>query len=106
MKDAVSEPVASVTVCDVPLVVSTRPPSSTFDTPSTEVNAIVPTVVVGAAGFEPAGSLPRAPSPASSTSVPALATPSGGMLMPPGDESATAIFSVVVDCEPSASRIV
>jgi len=36
----------------------------------TEVNAIVPVVVVGAAGFEPAGSLPRAPRPASSTCVP------------------------------------
>ena len=46
-------------------------------TQGTEVNAIVPTVVVGAAGFEPAGSLPRAPSPASSTSVPALATHRG-----------------------------
>ena len=33
--------------------------------PATEVNAIVPVVVVGAAGFEPAGSLPRAPRPAS-----------------------------------------
>src|SRR6476660_9293969 len=74
-----------------------------------EVKVIVPVcVVVGnpaSPACEPAGSaiLPmvRAESPASNTRV--SAPPGAGMTMLPGEESETAMFSVAVDCEPSAS---
>jgi hypothetical protein len=70
-----------------------------------EVKVMVPVcVVTGAAGLEPAGSLPRAGRPASNTCV--LAPPGAGMVMPPGVESATAMVSVALERSLSPSFIV
>src|SRR5215831_2272311 len=70
-----------------------------------EVNAIVPACVVvgndGSPACEPAGSPPRAASPASNTIV--SARPGAGITMLLGRESPIAIVSSAVDCEPSAS---